>query len=316
MAALIDFHTHFFSRVFFSTLASASPFSDDPEGAMERVAKSVGLELPPRDDEAHLARWQEALASHGVSHFVSFASVPEEIPVLAKMARLAEGTLSPFAVIDPSREGAAKKLEKLLEEDGFCGAVLFPALHHTPLDGPEAAEIFAVLDSHNAIGVVHCGMLRVPLRDRFGLPRNYDLSCSNPLQLVRVADNYPDARFVIPHFGAGMFRETLIVGAQTENVYVDTSSSNSWTATQAVPLELADVFERTLGVFGTERILFGTDSSVFPRGWRHDIFLAQREAMGACGLNNAEKAKILAQNAEHVLGIRAQTDAPRTLSQS
>ena len=44
------------------------------------------------------------------------------------------------------------------------------------------------------------------------------------------------------------------------------------------PLTLPRVFERTLEVMGAERILYGSDSSFFPRGWQRDHFRAQLEA--------------------------------------
>ena len=312
MASLIDFHTHFFSRSFFLALAEASAFSDDPEAAVLRVANSAGLELPAEDDLEHLQKWTEQMDRHGVSHMVSFASVPQEIAVLAHVAEASEGRIVPFAITDPTRSDCAEKVDDLLTNKGFRGVVLFPAMHGYSLDGPEAAELFHTLDKHRATAVVHCGMLKVPLRDRFGLARNYDLTKANPLHLVSVADEHDAVRFVIPHFGGGFFRETLIAGSQCENIYVDTSSSNDWRKTQPHPLEMADIFERALGVFGTGRILFGTDSCVFPRGWRHDIFLTQREAMGACGLNGEEKAQVLGENAAHVLRIRSQSEAVRS----
>ena len=76
--------------------------------------------------------------------------------------------------------------------------------------------------------------------------------------------------------------------------------------------EALQVFERTLGVFDPRRVLFGTDSCVFPRGWRHEVFLSQREAMGACGLDAGEKAQVLGGNAAHVLRIRSQSEAVRS----
>ena len=121
--------------------------------------------------------------------------------------------------------------------------------------------------------------------------------------MIPTADAHPKVRFVIPHFGAGFFRETLIAGAQCSNIYVDTSSSNSWTAVLPERITLGDIFERALGVFGPKRILFGTDSSVFPRGWRHDILRDQREALGACGLGESDREWLLGRNAQELLGL-------------
>ncbi len=303
MPMLVDFHTHFFSRTLFEVLAASSPLKGTPAERMERTARSLGFSLPAADPHEHLARWLAEMDRHGVGHQVSFASVPEEIPVLAEAAARAQGRISPFAIVDPTRPGAAQRLSTLLEEQGYRGALLFPAQHRYRLDGPEAAAVFEVLGAAEAPAIVHCGLLRIPLRERFGLPRACDLSCADPLVLASAADRHPSVPFVIPHFGAGLFRETLLAGAQCPNVLVDTSSSNSWLATQPAKLALADVFERALGVFGPERILFGTDSSVFPRGWRRDLLLAQREALGACGVKEEDQAKILGGNAARLLRV-------------
>ena len=248
---------------------------------------------------------------HGVQHLVSFASHPSEAPVLAECMELANGRLSSLSVVDPRAEGAPERVRRLLDL-GFSGVLLFPAMHGYRPDGPELADVLDVLEEDGAVALVHCGLLEVRLRDHFGIPRNYDLSLANPLHLILAADDHPRTHFVIPHFGAGMFRETLMAGTQCSNLYVDTSSSNSWIRTQTRALRLADVFERALGVFGSRRILFGTDSSVFPRGWRHDILVAQREALGACGLDGRGKNDILHGNAARLLGLEPRTDAPAT----
>lgn len=306
MPALIDFHTHFFSRTLFDVLAASSPLQGSPAEKIERVARSLGIEVPARDSLEHMGRWLGELDLHGVAHAVSFASVPEEIPVLATAARELRPRITPFAIVDPTRPGAAKKLAGLLADGLFRGALFFPALHGYELDGSEADEAFAVLGEHGAAAIVHCGLLKVPLRERFGLPEGYDIACANPLALVPAADRHPEVSFVVPHFGSGMFRETLIAGAQCPNVLVDTSSSNAWIKTEPVKLALADVFERALGVFGPERILFGTDSSTFPRGWRRDLLLVQREALGACGVREEDQAKILGGNAARILKVAFQ----------
>jgi len=303
MSALIDVHTHFFSRVFFETLAAASPLSGDIEARMARVCRTAGIELPPASTREHLARWLGEMNAYGIAKLISFASVAEEVPVVAEAAAASDGRIVPFLVVDPTRPDAVERLDAALSTQGFRGALFFPALHRYRLDGPEAAEVFGALARYRATAIVHCGMLQVRLRDLFGLPRGYDLKLADPLTLVPAADAHPDATFVIPHFGAGLFRETLIAGTQCANVLVDTSSSNSWRTTQPHPLELADVFDRTLKVFGPERVLFGTDSSIFPRGWRRDILLAQREALGACGVSEADRGRIFGGNARDLLRL-------------
>jgi predicted TIM-barrel fold metal-dependent hydrolase len=102
-----------------------------------------------------------------------------------------------------------------------------------------------------------------------GLASRFDLRFSNPLDLHALALDFPAVPFVIPHFGAGMFREALMVADLCPNVYLDTSSSNNWTRYQTPEPSLREVFRRALDVAGAKRLLFGTDSSFFPRGWVH-----------------------------------------------
>ena len=51
-----------------------------------------------------------------------------------------------------------------------------------------------------------------------------------------------------------------------------------------------------------DRILFGTDSSFFPRGWQRPIYEAQGNALDEIGLGSAERGAILADNFERVFG--------------
>jgi predicted TIM-barrel fold metal-dependent hydrolase len=273
---LVDFHMHLFSRPYFDALAAQSPQPGTPAEKLERVAARTGLELPPTDLSAHVARWVAQFEAHGVDHACAFASLPEEIPALAQAAALARGRITPFALVNPRVEGVAERANELLATKGFRGVLLFPALHHYEIGAPECAPLLRVLGEHRAIAYVHCGLLVVKLRDLLGLPSPTDLRFANPLNIVPAASAHPNVRFVIPHFGAGFFREALLAGAQRSNVFVDTSSSNAWMSTQSARMTLRDVFERALAVFGPERILFGTDSNVFPAGWRADRFQEQR----------------------------------------
>lgn len=294
---LFDFHAHFFARPFFDALAAQSPQEGSPEEKLVRVTSATGIELPSEDVKEHTARWLAELDRHGVARMAAFASLPEEVPAVAEAAKASDGRLVPFSLVNPCAEDAPSKVERLISELGFRGVLMFPAMHHYAIDGREARAVFEVLARHKAPAFVHCGLLVVKLRDLLGLPRVQDMQFANPLSLIPAANAHPEVPFIIPHFGAGLFREVLLAGAQCENVYVDTSSTNSWRRTQPGAPDLTQVFERALEVFGPERVLFGTDSNVFPAGWRAERLAEQREALGALDISEDDQAAILGGNA-------------------
>ena len=106
---------------------------------------------------------------------------------------------------------------------------------------------------------------------------------SNPIDLHAIALRFPQIRFVLPHFGAGYFREALILCNLCPNVWLDPSSSNEWVKYEESHPDLRTVFRRALGVVGPHRLLFRTDSSFFPRGWNQGVFEAQCKALYELG---------------------------------
>jgi predicted TIM-barrel fold metal-dependent hydrolase len=117
----------------------------------------------------------------------------------------------------------------------------------------------------------------------------------NPLDLHGVALKYPQVPIVIPHFGAGMLREALMLADCCPNVYLDTSSSNAWIK-YAPGLTLPQVFKAALDVAGPDRLIFGTDSSFFPRGWQRIVYDQQRTALNAIGVGENVQKKIFGEN--------------------
>jgi predicted TIM-barrel fold metal-dependent hydrolase len=154
---------------------------------------------------------------------------------------------------------------------------------------------------------VHCGVLTVGVRKKLGLPSPFDMRFSNPLDLHAIALRYPQVNFVVPHFGAGHFREALMLADLCPNVYLDTSSSNSWMRYEG--LDLPAVFRRALEVAGPARLLFGTDSSFFPRGWNYEIFEQQTHALLELGISGSDARQILGEN---LLKLRDRTDSSST----
>ena len=94
-----------------------------------------------------------------------------------------------------------------------------------------------------------------------------------------------------------------MLGAQAPNIYVDTSSSNSWLMYMPSDLDLKTVFAKTLQLFGPRRILFGTDSNVFPRGWRQDILRQQVEILHELNTPPEAAELILGGNIARLVGL-------------
>ena len=72
---------------------------------------------------------------------------------------------------------------------------------------------------------------------------------------------------MIPHFGIQHVQEVLFLMWACPNVVVDTSGSNQWVRYMAQRLTLEDLFRRFYETMGPDRIIFGSDSSWFPRGF-------------------------------------------------
>jgi predicted TIM-barrel fold metal-dependent hydrolase len=279
-----DAHSHFFSRRFFESLAAQSG------KGVQDVADTLGWHLPP-EDPAELANvWAKELDGYGVSQSALIASVPcDEASVIA--ACTAHPRFLAYAMVNPLAENAAVAA-------GLDAICLFPAMHRYSINDPKVEPLLDQAASQGCAVFVHCGVLTVGFRAKLGLPSPFDMRFSNPLDLHAAALRYPRMPFIVPHFGAGYLREALMLADLCPNVYLDTSSSNSWVCYEG--LDLKTVFRRALDVMGAGRLLFGTDSSFFPRGWNYDIFETQTRALLDLGISSSDVRLILGENLERI----------------
>ncbi len=59
---------------------------------------------------------------------------------------------------------------------------------------------------------------------------------------------------------------------------MDSSGSNSWMKYLPYDIDLKMIFRKAIQAGGSHKVLFGTDSTFFPRGWRFNILEAQLNA--------------------------------------
>src|SRR6266403_692796 len=169
----------------------------------------------PGTAEALADRWAAELDRHRVGRAALIASVPgDSASVAAAVARHRDRFVG-FFMVDPTQPDAETTTAAALD-GGALRAVC-----------------------------VHCGVLSVGVRRKLGLPSPFDVRFGNPLDLHAVALRHSQVPIIIPHFGAGLFREALMVADLCPNILLDTSSSNGWIKYQA-GLTLSAVFRQAL----------------------------------------------------------------------
>jgi len=290
--SVLDAHVHFFSRRFFEALGAQAGRT------AAQVAAAAGWDLPPEDPAALAQAWAAAMDTYGVERAALISSVPgDEASVAAAVAARPDRFFG-FFMLNPLDDGALDRVQVAFR-CGLHAVCLFPAMHRYSVHD---AKVLAVLDeaarAPGRVVFVHCGVLTVGVRKKLALPSPFDMRYSNPIDLHAVALRYAGLKFVIPHFGAGYLREALMLADLCPNVYLDTSSSNSWMRYES--LELKTVFRRAIDVAGARRLLFGTDSSFFPRGWNNEVFEAQTRALLDMGISGADARLILGENLQRL----------------
>ena len=292
-ATINDVHCHFFSTPFFAALGG------------DAALATLGWEAPGTAD-ALADRWVAELDRHHISRAALIASAPGDAASVAAAVHRHPGRFVGFFMVDPTEPDAAERARRSINRDALRGLCLFPAMHRYSVQDARAQAMFDLAASKPGTAVfVHCGVLSVGVRTKLGLPSKFDILFGNPLDLHAVALSHPQVPIIVPHFGAGLFREALMIGDLCPNVLFDTSSSNSWIKYQP-GLTLNAVFSQALAVVGPDRLLFGSDSSYFPRGWVKDVYERQSSALEEIGASAEVRDKIFGGNFERVFPARDQ----------
>jgi uncharacterized protein len=287
--AVTDAHVHFFSHRFFSALAAQKPGL-----TLEEMKTSLGVMLPPEEPEKLAGMWTHELDRHGVERAALIASVPGDEASVAAAVRAYPDRFFAYAMVNPRMW----RPENLAEVRVAC---LFPAMHGYSVNEELVGPVFEWAQENRRAVFVHCGVLSVGIRGKLGIPSPFDMRFSNPIDLHPVALRYPQVPVIVPHFGAGYFREALMLADLCPNVYLDTSSSNAWMKYQTAELNLRQVFRRTLDVTGARRLLFGTDSALFPWGWKEPVFEEQAKALYEIDVSFGDARFIFGENLLRIL---------------
>jgi predicted TIM-barrel fold metal-dependent hydrolase len=296
---IADAHVHFFSPEFFRSLAEQKNLKSPGD-----VGSILGWQIP--ESPEYLAdRWVIEMNHNGVGSALLIASTPGDVESVATAVERHPERFHSVVMMNPLLAGVDMRCLGALEEGFVKGISLFPAMHKYPMNDHRVESLLSVVSGFpGAVVYVHFGMLSLGFREKLGLSSPFDMRFSNPVDLHAPALAFPHLNFVIPHFGAGYFREALMVANLCPNVYFDTSSSNKWIRCEPGVTDLPGVFRKALDVLGPKRLLFGTDSSWFPRGWIRNVFDEQVQALAAAGVDAETARGILGGNLRALLQPR------------
>jgi predicted TIM-barrel fold metal-dependent hydrolase len=199
------------------------------------------------------------------------------------------GLFSAFAHHDPEAADAASELQHALD-NGLCGYKILGPLVKTPLNDEKFFPVWQVCERNRIPVLIHFGILG----GGGGIGGGVNI---DPLILHDAAKAFPGVNFVIPHFGCGYVRELLQLMWSCHNVYVDTSGNNEWVRYMPYDLDIHMLFRKFYEAFGADRIIFGSDSEWFPRGYAIRYLLDQLRAARQAAIPETDIKKIFRDNA-------------------
>jgi uncharacterized protein len=192
-----------------------------------------------------------------------------------------------FASVDPLKEGAARELEHAIRQMGLRGLKLDPALQDFRPEDKKAFAVYEVAASLKIPLLVHAGMSWAP---------ETPLAAGNPLLFESAIRRFPRLNFVLAHFAWPWVWEASALALKYPNVYLDTSclyydsprEFYQFVFSKQIP---TTVIERSL----RNKIVFGSN---YPRVEIKNMV----HALKTLALTEGCMARILRQNAEHLLG--------------
>ncbi|MHB8064075.1 MAG: amidohydrolase family protein [Ruminiclostridium sp.] len=261
----------------------------------ESWAKAWGFpKREPTDDDVKQTsiRWLNEMERYNIDKLVFVTGGGNEL--LSRIVQEHPQHFIGYAHHNPFETNAAQKLETAVAHQGLKGYKIIAPDLSGRMDDSALNPVWKVAENNQIPVLIHFGILGAA----GGLAKHDNI---NPMIMHDVARAYPDIPFIIPHFGCGHPQELLQLAWVCPNIYVDTSGSNQWIRWMPYPLTLKDLFKKYYETIGPERIIFGTDSEWFPRGFVKQYYDEQRKDCIELGMKQEEIKMIFRNNIARLL---------------
>lgn len=239
-------------------------------------------------------RWLAEMELNNIDKLVFVTGGGNEL--LSRIIQESPNHFVGYAHHNPFEKGAAQKLDTAIRHQGLKGyKIIAPSLSGR-MDDLALYPVWGVAEKYQIPVLIHFGILGAA----GGIAEHVNI---NPMIMHDVARAHPDIPFIFPHFGCGYPQELLQLAWVCPNIYVDTSGSNQWTRWMPYPLTIKDLFRKYYETIGPERIIFGTDSEWFPRGFVKQYYDEQRKDCIELGMNQEEIKMIFRDNIFRLLNL-------------
>lgn len=179
----------------------------------------------------------------------------------------------PFAAIHPEQK-EPEAFVAAAKAAGFKGFKIHPDMQRFRLDGDNAMPMLRAIEASHLPVLVHCGDRRF----------DYD----GPRRVAALHDRLPDLKAIYAHFGGWSQLEEAVNMLSGRGLLVDLSG----TIETLGPSRAADIIR----AYGTKNVIFGSDYPMYAPSMAMNCFLR-------LPLSQAEKADILWNNAERIIGL-------------
>lgn len=267
------------------------------EGAQAKWRAMWGFPTPEARDrsyEEQATRWIAELDKWGIERIVWVTNGDDDN--LARVCQMHPDRFIGYVFQDLFNPKTPELIERGVKELGLKGYKFFAPLTERPIADKDAYKVWETVERLEIPVLIHFG----PLGGVGGIADHMNMS---PMRLHDVAKDFPTIPFIVPHFGCGYPTDLLQLGWACPNVYVDTSGSNEWIRWMFPHSTLEDLFRKFAGTFGAERIIFGTDSSWFPRGFAEVYLSDQMRICHQIGLQREQIQHIFADNIARLLKL-------------
>lgn len=279
---VIDFHTHTFPE----RIAAA---------AMEKLQDAGHIPAHTDGTRPGLVKSMEE-AGIKASVVLPVATNPQKVQSMNDLSLLMSGQygLIYFGCVHPLMENAAQEIRRIARA-GLKGIKIHPVYQGVDIDDPRFLRILEAAGEENMTVVMHAG-------DDIGFP---GVRHCAPRMIRRALAQAGPVQLVAAHMGGWRNWEEAAQELADTQALIDTSFSLGHITPRAGENHYADEelrlldetqFVRMVRIFGSERVLFGTDSP----------WASQKDALKTFSrlpLSETEKQNILCNNARRLLKI-------------